>query len=451
MTFTVDIHHHMLPDFFWQATNEGDHPVGGIAPPPWSRASTLSFLDDAGIDVAVTSISTPGVHTGDDAAARVLARRCNELAAELIRDRPDRFGGFACLPLPDVDGALAELAYALDDLRLDGVVLFSNARGSYLGDPRFTPLFDELQRRAAVVFVHPNPSPDPSAHALGLPDSLIDFTADTTRAIARLHYSNTFARTPDVKYVFAHAGGTVPYLAGRFGIIDEMNVIPGAEARATAAETFRRLYWDTALSWGDPVLRMLRDVVGIDHVVFGTDYPYLRRDLAVSCRAAHRGQPGTHRRRANGCPRRHGDDADPAAGHPSPPDSDPRIMMRLGHPEPYGPAGAAPGYPTRGPRRAGKSMRSAMQSASWPQRHGAHTVLTRLLDLSALSDDLCIQGRGTGAPVGGPAPRAPGCVRAAAHRHQRAPGSAPDRGMPCRSLCAQRIRLPAVSGRSPNS
>jgi 6-methylsalicylate decarboxylase len=164
-------------------------------------------------------------------------------------------------------------------------VLFSNARGVYLGDSRFTPLFEELQRRAAVVFVHPNPSPDPSAHALGLPDNLIDFTADTTRALAQLHYSNTFARTPDVKYIFSHAGGTVPFLAGRFAILDEMNVIPGAGARATAAETFRHLYWDTAASWGDPVLRMLRDVVGIDHVVFGTDYPYLPHDLAVSCRA----------------------------------------------------------------------------------------------------------------------------------------------------------------------
>jgi 6-methylsalicylate decarboxylase len=124
--------------------------------------------------------------------------------------------------------ALAELAYALDDLRLDGVLLFSNARGVYLGDLRLAPLFDELQRRAAVVFVHPNPSPDPSAHALGLPDTLIDFTADTTRAVAQLHYGNTFARTSDVKYIFAHAGGTVPYLAKRFGIIDKMNVIPGA-------------------------------------------------------------------------------------------------------------------------------------------------------------------------------------------------------------------------------
>jgi aminocarboxymuconate-semialdehyde decarboxylase len=99
-----------------------------------------------------------------------------------------------------------------------------------------------------------------------------------------MHYSNTFARTPDVKYILSHAGGTVPYLATRFGVVDEMGVIPGAEARGTAAETFRRLYWDTALSWSDAELRMLRDVVGIDRVVFGTDYPYLRRDLAVSSR-----------------------------------------------------------------------------------------------------------------------------------------------------------------------
>jgi aminocarboxymuconate-semialdehyde decarboxylase len=284
MTFTVDVHHHILPDFFWAATNEADHPVGGILPPAWSKDAALAFLDDAGIDVAITSISTPGVHTGDSTAARALARRCNELSAELVRDHPDRFGGFACLPLPDVDASLEELRHGLDVLRLDGVVLFSNALGVYLGDDRLSPLFDELQRRQAVVFVHPNASPDPAAHRLGLPDSLIDFTADTTRAIAQLHYSNTFARTPDVTYIFSHAGGTVPYLAGRFAIVDQMDVIPGAENRASAADTFGRLYWDTALSWSDPVLTMLRSVVGIDHVLFGTDYPYLRRDLAVGCR-----------------------------------------------------------------------------------------------------------------------------------------------------------------------
>jgi predicted TIM-barrel fold metal-dependent hydrolase len=283
---TIDVHHHILPDFFWHETNEqhGHGPVGGIAPPPWSRESALSFMDDAGIDLAVTSISTPGVHTGSDRRARSLARRCNELAAELVQARPDRFGAFACLPLLDIDGSFGELSYALDVLKLDGVVLFSNARGVYLGDEKLDALFEELERRRAVVFVHPTASPDRAAHALGLPDSLVDFVADTSRAIAHLHYSNTFARTPNVKYIFSHAGGTIPYLASRFAIVDEMGVIDGARERGTAADTFRRLYWDTALSWHDPVLQLLRSVVGMDRVLYGSDYPYLRRDLAIGSR-----------------------------------------------------------------------------------------------------------------------------------------------------------------------
>jgi 6-methylsalicylate decarboxylase len=283
MSFTVDVHHHILPDFFWRETNEGEHPVGGIAPPPWDQASTLAFMDDAGIDVAVTSISTPGVHVGDDERARSLARRCNELAATMVQKRPKRFGGFAALPLPDVDGALAELSYALDILKMDGVVLFSNSNGVYLGDKRFEPVFEELERRSAIVFVHPTASPDPVAHRLGLPDSLIDFTADTTRAVAQMLYSNRFARMPNVKYIFSHAGGAIPYLAGRFTIVDEMNVIPGGDARGTAAAALRRLYYDTALAFSPPVLNMLREVVGFTQVLFGTDNPYLRRDMAIRC------------------------------------------------------------------------------------------------------------------------------------------------------------------------
>jgi predicted TIM-barrel fold metal-dependent hydrolase len=131
------------------------------------------------------------------------------------------------------------------------------------------------------VFVHPTASADPAAHHLGLPDTLIDFTADTTRAVAQMLYLNRFARTPNVKYIFAHAGGTIPYLAGRFAIIDEMNVIPGGETRGTAAAALRRLHWDIALSFSPPVLNMLKDVVGLDHILFGTDFPYLRRDIAV--------------------------------------------------------------------------------------------------------------------------------------------------------------------------
>jgi len=279
---TIDTHQHMLPDFFWAETNHAHGPVGGLAPLKWSKEAAISFMDDAGIDVAVLSVSTPGVHLGDSEKARSLARRCNEFAAELVRAGPDRFGSFACVPLPDVDASLEELSHAHDVLGLDGVVLFTNSNGVYLGDAVLEPFFEELERRKAVVYVHPNPSPDPAAHSLGPPDNLIDFTTDTNRAVAQMHYTGRFARTPNVKYIFSHAGGSIPYLAARFSIIDEMGFIPGGEQRGRAAEMFRRIYWDTALSASDPVLRMLRDVAGIEQALYGTDFPNLRRDLAVS-------------------------------------------------------------------------------------------------------------------------------------------------------------------------
>ena len=281
MSLTVDLHQHVIPDFYWEASNEDGNAAGGITPPRWSLDGAIAYLDEARIDVAVPSISTPGVHFGDDAAARRLARRVNEYLADIKRDRPDRFGAFAVLPLPDIEGSLAQIAYAFDVLGLDGVSIFTNAGGSYLGDSRFDPLFAELQRRAAVVFVHPTASPDPIAHTLGLPDTLLDYPVDTSRAIAKLHYSNTFARTPDVKYVFVHAGGTIPYLAGRFAIVDEMDVIPGAQERGAFADTLPRLHWDTASAFSDPVLHMLRSVTGLGNVVFGTDYPYPRDAISI--------------------------------------------------------------------------------------------------------------------------------------------------------------------------
>ena len=275
---TIDTHQHILPDFFWQATENDHAPVGGLAPLRWSKEAAISFMDDAGIDVGIVSLSTPGVSTG------ALARRCNEFSAEVVHSRRDRFGAFACLPLPEIDTSLEELAYALDVLALDGVAVFTNSSGIYLGDKILEPVFEELERRKTVVYVHPNPSPDAAAHSLGLPDHLLDFPTDTNRAVAQMHYTNRFARTPNVTYIFSHAGGSIPYLAARFAIIDDMGFIPGGEERGAAAEMFRRMYWDTALSASDPVLRMLRDVAGTDKVLFGTDFPYLRRDLAVDAR-----------------------------------------------------------------------------------------------------------------------------------------------------------------------
>ena len=281
MSFTIDLHHHVIPDFYWEASNEGGEAAGGITPPRWSLEGALAYLDEGGIDAAVASISTPGVHFGDDMAARALARGVNEYLADLARRRPDRFGALASLPLPDVEGSLTELEYAMDVLELDGVSLMTNAGGRYLGDARFDPIFDELQRRGAFVFVHPTASPDPIAHTMGLPDALLDYPADTSRAIAKLHYSNTFARTPDVKYLFSHAGGTIPFLASRFAIVDAMGVIPGAEERGLIADTLPRLYWDTASAFSDPVLHLLRSVTGVHNVVFGSDYPYPRNEISI--------------------------------------------------------------------------------------------------------------------------------------------------------------------------
>src|SRR5258706_2141819 len=127
--------------------------------------------------------------------------------------------------------SLEELSYALDVLGLDGFVLFTNSNGVYLGDPALEPVFEELERRKNVVYVHPNPSPDAVAHSLGLPDNLLDFPTDTNRAVAQMHYTNRFARTPNVKYIFSHAGGSIPFLAARFAIIDEMGFIAGGEQR----------------------------------------------------------------------------------------------------------------------------------------------------------------------------------------------------------------------------
>jgi predicted TIM-barrel fold metal-dependent hydrolase len=200
----------------------------------------LQQMGEGAVETSIISISDPGVHFGDNAAARALARECNEFAARVVSDHPGRFGFFAVLPLPDVDGALREAEYALDTLKADGIgVLFSYA-GNYLGNPAFAPLMDECNRRKAVVYCHPY------CAACGVQTTLTDaqsrgveFVFDTTRTILSLLQTATVARCPDITFIWSHGGGTVPFITSR---------LAGAARNLPNGLMYelQRFYYDTA-------------------------------------------------------------------------------------------------------------------------------------------------------------------------------------------------------------
>lgn len=242
--------------------------AGGLPIPDWSPAAALALMDERGVETAILSVSTPGVHLGDDAEARAMAREVNEYAAAMVRSRPGRFGFFATLCLPDLDGSLAELAHAFDTLGADGVVLLANSRGTYLGDEAFEPLFVELDRRRAVVFVHPSfvPGLEPLP---GIPTFVADFLLDTTRAAILLARSGTLDRHPHLKIILAHAGGIVPFAAYRFSAAASPSGNP-----LDGIARLKRFHFDTALSGSPTALPSLLAFAEPDHVLFGSDFPY---------------------------------------------------------------------------------------------------------------------------------------------------------------------------------
>jgi predicted TIM-barrel fold metal-dependent hydrolase len=276
MSGRIDIHHHVVPaEYVGALESRGVGSGAGVPFPRWDAASALEMLDRHGIAAAVTSISSPGVHFGDDAAARDLARRCNELSAKLVSAHPTRFGAFAILPLPDVDGALRELEYALDALGMDGVVLLSShSDGSYPGDPRFDAVMAELDRRSAFAFVHPTVPTTSQSIQLGVPGFIGEFTFDTTRCAMNLIWTGTVERFPNVRFSLSHAGGTVPFLA--FRISAGMAISPEFRERAPKGglHYLKRFYYDTALSANPHALRSLQELVGPEQILFGSDYPF---------------------------------------------------------------------------------------------------------------------------------------------------------------------------------
>lgn len=188
----IDVHAHLLPAFLREALVQGGRAPSSGYFPEWSPEIALALMERHGIATQILSASSPGVHFGNDSAARALARRTNELIARTVADHPRRFGGFATLPLPDIDGTLAELDYAFDTLRMDGACLFASYANGFLGDAVFDPALAELDRRAAVVFVHPS-AYGASPHAkLPWPAFMMEFLFDTTRAAVNLVFAGAF-------------------------------------------------------------------------------------------------------------------------------------------------------------------------------------------------------------------------------------------------------------------
>jgi predicted TIM-barrel fold metal-dependent hydrolase len=234
--------------------------------PPGRLEDYERVMERYGIDRAIISTGPPGALGQPE-----LARVANEGLAEIARD--PRFAALATLPLPDVEGALAELTYALDALQLSGVMLLSNVAGTYLGDPALDPLLTELDRRRAYVFVHPGFPP----HDLPLPHPvwLYEFPFDTVRALANLIYSGALERFPRIRFQIAHLGGAAPMLAHRIASLADREPQLARQSPAGAIEYLRRLYYDTGLADNAPALAATLELTSVDHVVFGTDWPYL--------------------------------------------------------------------------------------------------------------------------------------------------------------------------------
>jgi predicted TIM-barrel fold metal-dependent hydrolase len=270
----IDIHFHLIPKFYQDAVYEaGTGPQIGRYP-DWSPERALELMDAHGIELALTSLAQPGVQFGDPARARALARRCNDYAAELNGRWPKRFGAFAVVPMGEMDPALDEIAYALDVLKLQGVCLFASYGEKFLGDPYFDPLMEELDRRAAVVFVHPALHPTSRKLDLPWPGFMMEYLFDTTRAAVNLTFSGATERFRRIAFVLAHAGGLMPYFAWR------LSVAPMIDARlpqASPEQIIARLgqFWfDTALSPTPQTMACLAAVARPERIVFGTDWPF---------------------------------------------------------------------------------------------------------------------------------------------------------------------------------
>ncbi|RQZ38017.1 2-hydroxy-1-naphthoic acid nonoxidative decarboxylase [Burkholderia sp. Bp9090] len=278
----IDVHQHVVPPFWAAALPSHGGDPSGWGSPTWSPEAALAFMDSLEIQTSVLSLTAPGVQGWNGQAKRDMARQVNEYVAGLVAQRPTRFGNFATLPLPDVDGTLAEIDHAFDTLKADGVVLLSNYGGTYLGDAAFDAVWAALDRRHAVVFIHPA---KPAIDVLpGMPGPLLDYPFDTTRTALQLVLNGVIARYPNVRIILSHAGGFLPYTAYRFAELAPgvRNDVPDRDGLLDLLRTF---YFDTALS-SPSALPSLTAFAQPDRVLYGSDFPYAPPAVGTSFTAA---------------------------------------------------------------------------------------------------------------------------------------------------------------------
>lgn len=273
----IDVHQHFLPDVYVQALKKAGLKTvdGGMPIPAWSAAAAIEMMDRQQIATAMISLSSPSTHFLEPAKRRPLVRQVNEAGAALVAAHPDRFGFFATLPMPDVAASLAEMRHAFDVLGVDGVILETNIDGTYLGAPAFAPIFAELNRRKATLFLHPTSPACFEAVGLGRPAPMLEFPLDTTRTLVDLLYSRTLQSHPDIKVIVPHGGAALPALAARIAAFANLPFInPRPTSEAEVFETLARLYYDVALS-GHPVAYAgLRRLAPISQILFGSDWPF---------------------------------------------------------------------------------------------------------------------------------------------------------------------------------
>ncbi|QND83216.1 2-amino-3-carboxymuconate 6-semialdehyde decarboxylase [Chromobacterium vaccinii] len=278
-TQRIDVHQHVVPPFWAEALPAHGGDPSGWKSPEWSPQSAIAFMDSQGIATGALSLTAPGVQGWSGQSKRDMARRVNEYTAGLVEHRPDRFGNFATVPLPDIEGSLREIEFAFDALKADGVVLLSNYRGQYLGDPAFEPVWAELNRRRATVFIHPG---KPAIDAIaGMPSPLVDYPFDTTRTAVQMVLNGTLARHPDVNVILSHAGGFLPYASHRFAELAQgvRNDVPATEE---LLRLFQRFYFDTALASSPAALPSLTAFAGAGRILYGSDYPYAPASVGAS-------------------------------------------------------------------------------------------------------------------------------------------------------------------------